>query len=98
LKRALEPVERAREAAAADRLAVESANAQTEHQRSEQVWAPVFINFGPQNCGAAAQTLLATGRALGDPRLLRFCIRFCLQRAAGQLPTRGALDNPKWRG
>ena len=45
-----------REAAAADRLAVESSNARTEHQRSEQLWAPVSMNFGPQNCGAVLRT------------------------------------------
>jgi hypothetical protein len=59
LKRALEPVaivEAASQrvtrlgrgpaaAVAADRLAVESSNAQTEHQRSEQLWAPVSMNF-----------------------------------------------------
>jgi hypothetical protein len=33
----------------ADRLAVESSNARTEHRRSEQ---PVSMNFGPQSCGA----------------------------------------------
>jgi hypothetical protein len=37
---------------AADRFAVESSNARTEHQRSEQLWAPVSMNLGPQNCGA----------------------------------------------
>ena len=41
---------------AADRLAVESSNARTEHQRSEQLWAPVSMNFGPQNCGAVPRT------------------------------------------
>ena len=36
--------------------------------------------LAPQNCGAVSQTLLATGRAPGDPRLLRFYNGFCLQR------------------
>src|SRR6516162_2853468 len=34
-----------REAAAADRLAVESSNARTEHRRSEQPWLPVSMKF-----------------------------------------------------
>src|SRR6516165_10247186 len=33
----------------------ESSNARTEH-RSEQLWAPVSMNFGPQNCGAVLPT------------------------------------------
>jgi hypothetical protein len=35
--------------------------------------------FRSQNCSAVAQTLLATGRAQDDPRLLRFRNGFCLQ-------------------
>jgi hypothetical protein len=34
----------------------------------------------PQNCGAVAKTLLATGRAPNDLRLLLFYNGFCLQR------------------
>jgi hypothetical protein len=47
---------------AADRLAVEATNARTEHQRSEQLWAPVSMNLGPQDCGAAPRTLPTTLR------------------------------------
>ena len=35
--------------------------------------------FRPQNCGAVAQTLPATGRAQNDPRLLQFYNGFCVQ-------------------
>jgi hypothetical protein len=31
-------------------------NARIEHRRSEQQWASVSMNFGPQNCGAVRQT------------------------------------------
>ena len=43
------------EVAAAYRLAVETSNARTEHQRPEQLWALVSMNFGPQNCGAVSR-------------------------------------------
>ena len=53
--------------------------------------------FKPQNCGAVAQTLLATGRAPGIPDLLRFYNRFCLQRDRSVTDARRA-GYPSWRG
>jgi hypothetical protein len=41
--------------------------------------APVSIIYGPQNCGAVAQTLLAKGRLQDDRRLFRDFDGFWLQ-------------------
>jgi len=56
------------------------------------VRAAASKNFTPQNCGAVAQTLLATSRAPDDLRLLRFCNGFRLQRDRSVAEARRAAD------
>ena len=65
-----------REAAA--RLAVESSNARTEPQRSEQLWVPVSMNFGPQIAARFSGRLPTTRCGEDDRRLLRFSNGFLI--------------------
>src|ERR1700746_2168326 len=60
--------------------------------------APISeVKRGDQNCGAVAQTLLATGRAPDDLRLLRFCNEFRLQRDRSAPEARRAADRKQAR-
>ena len=67
-------------AEAAESLAAEFVECRAEHRRSERPWLSSHRIFRPRNCGAAADTLRATGQVQDDPRLSRLSNTFYLQR------------------